>query len=172
MAAWETPALIAWLRKIGPKVDSFPPFELLEISATDDVDAIRAAYQAIASTRHPDLFRGRLGNAESEQLLRVFAKISNAYATLRDPEERKKHGAKPKPKTATTPASGTPTAPTAPLPRKIAPRAMSHVRRADAALDAGDTAGAILHLRMAVAADPASRELRQLLADTEAKLKK
>jgi len=170
MGAWEAPALIAWLRRIGPRADSFGPYELLEISPTDDVAAIRKAYQDVAASRHPDLFRGRLGNVESEQLMRVFAKVSNAYALLRDPEERRKHGAKPLPAKAMTPPTGTPA--TAPLPRKIAPRAMHHVRRADTALDAGDTAAAILHLRMAVATDPASKELRQLLADTEAKLKK
>lgn len=169
MTAWETPALIGWLRRIGPKADSFGPFELLEISPTDDMTEIRDAYHRIAAARHPDLFRGRLGAPETEQLMRVFGKVSNAYALLRDPEERRKHGAKPiKP---TTPSAGLP-AQGAPAPRKIAPRAMSHVRRADAMLDAGDLAAAILHLRMAVAADPASKELRQLLSDTEAKLKR
>ena len=35
-----------------------------------------------------------------------------------------------------------------------------------------DYASAVLHLRMAVVADPTAKELRELLADTEAKLKK
>ena len=165
MPAWEVPTLIAWMRKVGPKIDAFGLFELLEISPTDDVQRIRDAYYEIAATRHPDLFRGRLGTAETELLMHVFGRVSNAYALLRDPEERKKAGAKPK---IGTPPSGTPVA----APRKIAPRAMSHVRRADAALDSGDVASAILHLRMAVAVHPASKELRVLLADTEAKLKK
>lgn len=166
MTAWDVPALIAWIRKVGPKADTLGYFELLEIEPTDDMKKIRGAYYEMASTRHPDLFRGRLGAPETELLMRVFGRVTNAYAVLRDPEERKKAGA-PQPKgaaPAAAPASG--------APRKIAPRAMSHVRRADAALDSGDVASAILHLRMAVAADPASKELRVLLADTEAKLKK
>lgn len=178
MTAWEVPALIAWLRRTGPKVDSFGPFELLEMPAVDDTEQVRAAYHQVAATRHPDLFRGRLGSVEAEMLMRVFSKISGAYALMRDPEERRKHGAK---KVAAsgiaTPPGGVPATgagPTTPAGgvRKIAPRALSHVRRADVLLDAGDLGSAILHLRMAVAADPTSKELRQLLADTELKLKK
>lgn len=178
MSAWEVPALIAWLRRIGPKVDSLGPFELLEMPALDDLEKVRLAYHGVAATRHPDLFRGRLGTAEAEMLMRVFSRISGAYAQLRDPEERRKHGAKKVPASKlATPPTGVPitgagtTTPAGGI-RKIAPRALSHVRRADSMLDAGDLGSAILHLRMAVAADPSSRELRQLLTDTEAKLKK
>ncbi len=170
MPPWETPALIGWLRRIGPKADALSPFELLEISPTDDVEMIRTAYHAVAASRHPDLFRGRIGGPEAEQLMRVFGKVSNAYALLKEPEERRKHGAKPS--KAVTPPAGLAAHEAPVAARKIAPRAMHHVRRADTALDAGDTAAAILHLRMAVATDPGSKELRQLLADTEAKLQK
>jgi hypothetical protein len=164
--AWAVPQLIAWLRKVGPKVDGLGPFELLELSPTDDVDRIRDAYHRVASTRHPDLFRGKLGAAEAEMLMRLFARVTGAYAQLRDPAERKKHGARPTPAKAgatATPPGGV---------RKLSPRALSHVRRAEALLATGDAASAILHLRMAVAAEPGVRELRQMLAETEARLKK
>ena len=36
----------------------------------------------------------------------------------------------------------------------------------------GDVSSAVLHLRMAVAADPTAKEIRALLAETEAKLRK
>jgi hypothetical protein len=169
--------LIAWLRSIGPKVDLLGPWELLEITPIDDLDAVREAYHRIAATRHPDLFRGKLGDVEYEQLMRLFARVTGAYALLRESDERRKHGAKPR---RNTPAPGVPAAAVtgtqAATPsggvRKIAPRAMSHLRRAEAMLSMGDPASAVLHLRMAVAADPLAKELRQLLAETEAKLKK
>jgi curved DNA-binding protein CbpA len=172
---WAVSQLTAWLRHVGPKVDTLGPFELLEISATDDMELIRAAYHRVAATRHPDLFRGKLGAQEAEQLMRLFARVSGAYAQLRDPEERKKHGARPKATPKATPPAGTPAGamgtPTSGV-RKVAPRALSHLRKAEAMLNTGDVASAVLHLRMAIAADPQAKELRQLLADTEAKLKK
>jgi curved DNA-binding protein CbpA len=171
---WAVAQLTAWLRHVGPKVDTLGPFELLEISATDDVEMIRDAYHRVAATRHPDLFRGKLGAQESEQLMRLFARVSGAYAQLRDPEERKKHGARPKAAPKATPPAGTPASAVAGGSgvRKVAPRALSHLRKAEAMLNTGDVASAVLHLRMAIAADPQAKELRQLLADTEAKLKK
>jgi len=140
------------------------PFELLDLSPTDDLDRIRDAYHRVAATRHPDLFRGKLDAVEAEQLMRLFARVSAAYAQLRDPAERLKYGARRAPaKPAETPASGI---------RKISPRAQNHVRRAEALLKTGDVGSALLHLRMAVAAEPGVKELRQMLADTEKQLKK
>jgi hypothetical protein len=172
--AWEVPQLIAWLRQMGPKIESLGPFELLDLSPTDDMERIRDAYHRIAASRHPDLFRGKLGAAESEQLMRMFARVTGAYAQLRDPEARKKFGARPA-RAAATPPAGTPAQKPADTPtglRRISPRALSHVRRAEALLETGDVASAILHLRMAVAAEPNVRELRQMLSDTEKQLKK
>lgn len=172
--AWEVPQLIAWLRQMGPKIDSLGPFELLDLSPTDDIERIRDAYHRIAASRHPDLFRGKLGAAESEQLMRMFARVTAAYAQLRDPEARKKFGAKPA-RSAVTPPAGIAAQKPGDTPtglRKISPRALSHVRRAEALLETGDVASAILHLRMAVAAEPNVRELRQMLSDTEKQLKK
>jgi curved DNA-binding protein CbpA len=153
---------------MGPKIDALGPFELLDLSPTDDIERIRDAYHRIASQRHPDLFRGKLGAAESEQLMRMFARVTGAYAQLRDPETRKKFGARPR---ATPPGGSAPAATPTGL-RKISPRALSHVRRAEALLKTGDVASAILHLRMAVAAEPNVKELRQMLSETEAQLKK
>jgi curved DNA-binding protein CbpA len=149
------------------------PFELLELSPTDDMNQIRDAYHRIAGTRHPDLFRGKLPDGEAETLMRLFARVTGAYAALRDPETRKKLGAKPA--RPTPPGGGPPVAKPGDTPtglRKISPRALSHVRRAEAMLKTGDLASAILHLRMAVAAEPNVQELRQMLRETEAQLKK
>lgn len=154
MSAWAIPQLLTWVRDVGARVDALGPFELLEIAPTDDLEAIRAAYHRVAATRHPDLFRGRLDADQAELLMRLFARVSGAYAQLRDPGERRKLA--PRKQAAPT----------------IAPRARSHVRKAEAMIDVGDYASAVLHLRMAVAADPQARELRALLADTEARLRR
>jgi len=179
---WDMARLTAWLRHVGPKVDALGPFELLELSPTDDVEQIREAYHRVAATRHPDLFRGKLGATEAEQLMRLFARVSGAYALLRDPDARRRHGARPP---RATPPAGVPVSAIAgagsgPVAagspgsgvRKVAPRALSHLRKAEAMLKIGDNASAVLHLRMAIAADPTAKELRTLLTETEAKLKK
>ena len=90
MSSWEVPTLLAWLRSTGPRVETMGPFELLEISPIDDGDRIQDAYYAIAASRHPDLFRGRLSTDDAELLMRVFSRITAAYATLRDPTERRR----------------------------------------------------------------------------------
>jgi hypothetical protein len=171
---WAIAQVMAWIRMLGPKIAGLGPFELLEISPTDDMNLIRDAYHRIAGTRHPDLFRGKLPDVEAEDLMRVFARVTEAYARLRDPVERAKLA--PQKKKTPTPAPGTPTpAPGTTTPtglRRIAPKALSHARRAQAMLDQGDVASAVLHLRMAVAADPTAMELRDLLAETESKLRK
>jgi hypothetical protein len=178
---WPVAQVTAWIRMLGPKVSGLGPFELLEISPTDDLETIRVAYHAIASTRHPDLFRGKLGDAEAEGLMKMFSRVSGAYAKLRDPAERAKYAKKPSAKSKTDPPTPTPAPIASPSTpgtaaaggmRKMAPRALSHVRRAEAMLAVGDIASAVLHLRMAVAADPSAKELREFLTQTEAKLKK
>jgi hypothetical protein len=173
---WALSQVTAWIRMLGPKISGLGPFELLEISPTDDMNLIRDAYHRIAGTRHPDLFRGKLPDVEAEDLMRVFARVTEAYARLRDPAERAK--LVPQKKKSPTPPPGA----MKPVPganaatptglRKIAPKALSHARRAQAMLDQGDVASAVLHLRMAVAADPTAKELRELLAETESKLRK
>jgi curved DNA-binding protein CbpA len=186
---WAIQRLVAWLRAMGPKVETMGPYELLELSPTDDLDKIQDAYHAIAGTRHPDLFRGKLDDVQTESLMRVFGRVSNAYALLRDPEERRKFGGRrvTAERAAATPPGGTPAkaipagstpptgSPATGTPtglRRINPKALSYARRAEGALATGDIASAILHLRMAIASDPGAKELRDLLADTEAKLKK
>ena len=58
----------------------------------------------------------------------------------------------------------------APAGPRLGARALGFYRRAQAALRVGDVAGAILNLRMAVAAEPTSAYLRQALADAQAHL--
>jgi hypothetical protein len=59
----------------------------------------------------------------------------------------------------------------APVAQPMGPRAIIYFRRAELALRQGDLRGALLHLRLAIGADPQNAVLRQALAEVEAALK-
>ena len=58
------------------------PYEVLGLSATADAAEIKTAYRRLALQYHPDR---NPGDKEAEER---FKEISEAYATLRDPETR------------------------------------------------------------------------------------
>ena len=61
------------------------PYDVLGVASTADADEIRSAYRKLALRYHPDRNPGD-GAAEER-----FKEISEAYATLRDPESRARY---------------------------------------------------------------------------------
>lgn len=166
--AWTPAQLLAWLDEVEPRADGRSHFEWLEVAPTAAPKAIQGAYHAIARTRHPDLFRAALAPADLDRLIRMYARISGAYAELR--------AGRPAPPAATTTTTPAPTHAGAPAgaaspPAKVDParamngRALALYRRAEGALRTGDRATAILNIKMAIAADPGSQLLRGALAE-------
>jgi hypothetical protein len=88
---WEPQKLVAWLDRIETAIDRLNLFELLELPLTGSGEHVQASYHQIARTRHPDLFRGRITARDAERLMRVYGRISAAYASLRDPDERTRY---------------------------------------------------------------------------------
>jgi curved DNA-binding protein CbpA len=196
---WNRAQLIAWLDATEPKVDTLTPFELLEIPPTASGQHIQRAFHAIAATRHPDVWRNHLDAAERERLIHVYGRVTAAYATLRNEEQRarvlrevrERRPTQPPIATAATergdlelprrharttmptepPAMPT-AAPVAGTNATLGARALGFYRRAEAAMRVGDLAGALLNLRMALAAEPSSQLLKDAIADTQRKLKK
>lgn len=60
-------------------------YEVLGVSATADQDAIKRAYRKLAQQNHPD------ANPDNPTAEEKFKDISEAYATLSDPEQRKQY---------------------------------------------------------------------------------
>jgi hypothetical protein len=58
----------------------------------------------------------------------------------------------------------------APVAQAMAPRAIIYFRKAELALRQGDLRGGLLHLRLAIGADPQNTALRQALAEVEAEV--
>lgn len=83
---WSVKELVAWLNEIERTADQRGKFDWLEIPPTASATAIQEAYHAIARTRHPDLFR-QLDPALMDRLVRMYGRITAAYADLKEPEK-------------------------------------------------------------------------------------
>lgn len=229
--SWSVTELVAWLNEVEPIADHRGKFDWLEIPPIASTTAIQEAYHQVARTRHPDLFRNRIDVATMDRLVRMYARVTGAYADLKEPEKcaaylRELRGprqptvppyaaaahpaprlnritaamapqrseisssralhptappppgpARAKPPTAPPP---TPTPPSLTTPPPMAPparpndidpahamnpRALSFYRRAEGVLKTGDRSAAMLHLKMAIAADPKSTFLRAALTE-------
>jgi hypothetical protein len=82
---WTVDELRRWLDEIEPQIDALDQFAWLGLQPVAAYDDIQPAFHQVARTRHPDLFRTRLDAAEMDRLVRVYARITSAYAELRDP---------------------------------------------------------------------------------------
>lgn len=182
--------LLAWAKGILAKGTTAPPHELLKVRAGADPSAASDAFMALARVAHPDLHRGALTETEFDQLVLAYSRVAGAYQELRSP---RRSGTTANPpmglaRTPTTPPlnvarTGTSTMMPPPMPRADAPaaaapgapmnsKALVYFRKAELALNRGDLRGAILQLKMAIAADPQSPMLRTALAEVSAELAK
>ncbi|MDX2020176.1 MAG: DnaJ domain-containing protein [Deltaproteobacteria bacterium] len=78
------------LAALAESMRSQTHFEILGVTATDDNDAIEAAYERRARPFHPDSFRGR-SEAVRELVENIFARITEARRSLTDPAHRKSY---------------------------------------------------------------------------------
>ncbi len=163
---WSRAELEAWLRMVEPIANERTPFEWLEIPPTASGTAIQEAYHAIARTRHPDLFRQQLDVPGLDRLVRMYARVTAAYAELRVPEKCAAYL-----RTQRIPKLSAPVTSDAPAPepsQAMNPKALTSYRRAEGALRTGDHTAAMLHLKMAIASDPRSTFLRAALTELAA----
>lgn len=84
---WSVTELVAWLDEVEPIADRRGKFDWLEIPPIASPTAIQDAYHQIARTRHPDLFRNRIDAAVMDRLVRMYARVTGAYADLKEPEK-------------------------------------------------------------------------------------
>jgi DnaJ-class molecular chaperone len=69
------------------KVPERDPYQVLGVAKDADADAIKRAYRERAMRDHPDR------NPDDPAAAERFARASQAYATLRDPEQRRRYDA-------------------------------------------------------------------------------
>ncbi len=172
--AWSTAEVLRWLDQVEPRADDRSHFEWLELGPTASSAAIQGAFHAIARTRHPDLFRTALTGGDYDRLVRMYARVAAAYAVLRTPEGAANYLRQRRDSGVPFPAPGAAEPPPPPPPppaaaidpaRAMNPRALGLYRRAERALAIGDRTTAVLNIKLAIAADPASALLRAALAE-------
>ncbi len=164
MSAWTKEELLAYLRRVEPRLARMSHFDLLDIDHTASEVELQHAYHQMAARLHPDMYRLVLAPADLERLSIVYGRIADAYLVLRDPLQRDRYLVEQsRSYDAEREGDVDPTAAAA----LLSPRAKQHYRRAQAALRAGEVASAILSLRMALSHNPHSALLREILLAAE-----
>lgn len=136
VSIWSVNQLLAWLDEVEPIADRRGKFDWLEIPPIASSMAIQEAYHQIARSRHPDLFRARVDHRTLDRLVRMYARVTAAYAELKDPDKcaaylRELRGPRPvtappispdaPPPRAKRPSPSVPSVTTPPPPPPVAP---------------------------------------------------
>lgn len=162
--------VLLWaIRVLGKK--NAQPHNVLEIKPDATLDEAQAAFHKIARMAHPDLHRSSLTPDELEQVEAAYSRCAAAYQELRT--VRTQTGRMRVIQDPGVPS--TQAIPVAPAPGSAPPmssKATVAYRKAESSLRRGDLTGAVLHLKMAIAADPQSALLRTALAEVEAEVGK
>jgi hypothetical protein len=173
--------VLLWAHRINGKKNP-QPHQILEIKPDANLDEAQAAFHKIARIAHPDLHRSTLSPDDLETVTLAYSRAAAAYqefrthrmSTTRLRPVAQAAGATPgqpapaRPGTP-PPASGSPAPPSA---QGMNSKALIYYRKAELALKRGDLKGAILQLKMAIAADPQSPVLRTALSEVEAEVQK
>jgi hypothetical protein len=154
-----------------------PAHEILELPANAGPEAAQEAFHKIARSGHPDLHRKGLTPEELERVTSAYAICAGAYQTMRTQgTPAGMPNARPSPVPA-APSQTLPATPAGPAPagnaaQSMSPKALVYYRKAELALKRGDLKSAILQIKLAIAADPASAFLRTALAEVELEVRK
>ncbi|MBV8761628.1 MAG: hypothetical protein JO257_30310 [Deltaproteobacteria bacterium] len=182
--------VLLWAQRVVAK-RAAPAHEILELKVDSSAEDAQAAFHKIARIAHPDLHRNGMTPEELEMVTSAYGIAAGAYQTFRNqsmmttrmkplkPEDLAAAAMGNKPAaSAVGPTSPTATPPTGvPIPsaganQQMNSRALVYYRKAEIALRRGDVKGALLQLKMAIAADPSSTFLRTALAEVDAELRK
>jgi len=181
-----TTDVLLWAQRISSRVKP-KPYELLEVKPDCTLDQAQEAYHKVARLAHPDLHRTALNPDELERVTAAYARVAEAYRQLRaqklksqrlkklSPNESGKfadfNAEPPTPPPVVPPPPVTvekyPPRAVTPATTQMSPKALVYYRKAEMSLRRGDLKAAILHLKMAIVADPQSQFLRAALAEVE-----
>lgn len=185
--------VLLWAQRVVARKNG-PAHEILEVRADCTPDQAQEAFHKVARTAHPDLHRKGLAPEELELVTSAYAIVAGAYQTLRSstmhtmrmkplkldeltPPTNPPTRATPVPTAPPPIAGGVPATPSGPTPaanaaQSMSPKALVYYRKAEIALRRGDLRGAVLQIKLAIAADPASGFLRTALAEVELEVRK
>ena len=152
-----------------------PAHVLLEIRADSTPEQAQAAFHKIARASHPDLHRHGLTPEELEIVTSAYAACAGAYQTMRSQvmqTARMKPLTKQEVEAAREAATTGAPAPATNAAQSMSSKALVYYRKAELCLKRGDLKGALLQLKLAIAADPSSALLRSALAEVDLEVRK
>ncbi|NVB77323.1 MAG: J domain-containing protein [Kofleriaceae bacterium] len=162
-----------------------PAHVILEVRADATPEQAQEAFHKIARTCHPDLHRNGLNAEELELVTSAYAAVAGAYHVLRSQSMQttrmrtiKSDGSMPPQQvgpmgvSSNVPATPSGAAPSGNASQSMSSKALVYYRKAELSLKRGDLKGALLQLKLAIAADPGSAFLRTALAEVELELRK
>jgi hypothetical protein len=159
--------VLLWAKRIIAKGNTAAPHELLELKRDAGIDEAQEAFHKIARKAHPDLHRASLTPDELEQITLAYARVAGAYQDFRSQRVATRAM---KPMGAAPAASSEPKQ--AGAAGEMSSKALVYYRKAELALRRGDLRGAVLQLKMAIAADPQSQFLKRALTEVESEVGK
>jgi len=173
------PALQQELLELDARLSTIDHYRILGLEPGADSEAVKQAYWSQSRKYHPDRFYGRKLGAFGPRLERIFRRISEAQQTLVDPARRDEYlNAHPelRARRATASAAGpSRAAETREDERKArfarhpyllkATRVTDLLKRARAAMAAGDFAKAHADLHLASQMEPGNSDVVRLLAE-------
>ena len=170
--------VLLWTQRILATT-SAPPHQLLELKIDATIEQAQDAFHKIARVAHPDLHRTTLSPDELEAVTSAYARAAAAYQEFRTHRTQSTRmrpldkDAMPTPmsRTQPIPASGGAVVPST-SSSQMSSKALVYYRKAELALRRGDLKSAILQIKMAIAADPASTFLRSALAEVQSEVAK
>lgn len=162
--------VLMWAMRVNGKKDA-KTHQILDIKPDASLEDAQNAFHKIARIAHPDLHRTTLSPEELESVTAAYARAAAAYQEFRTQRTRPAGKDAMFPARGATPSAGAPVAPGS-ASGQMSSKALIYYRKAELALRRGDLKGAILHLKMAIAADPTSTFLRTALAEVESEVAK
>lgn len=73
------------------KIKSLNYYDMLDVPRDAGLDVIKAAYTRLAKKYHPDKYTGKHNPDLVNKVTEIFAKLKNAYDTLKDPTLKKEY---------------------------------------------------------------------------------
>lgn len=157
--------VLLWAMRVNGRKDA-KTHQILDIKPDASLEDAQNAFHKIARVAHPDLHRTTLSPDDLESVTSAYARAAAAYQEFRTQRTQT---------TRMRPiGKDVPTSPAAPgsASGQMSSKALVYYRKAELALRRGDLKGAILQLKMAIAADPQSTFLRTALAEVESEVAK
>ncbi|HEY4178818.1 MAG TPA: hypothetical protein VGM90_18355 [Kofleriaceae bacterium] len=177
--------VLLWAVRIAGRPRDAPAHVLLDVKIDATLEEAQEAFHKIARSSHPDLHRSSLSPEELEQVTDAYARVAGAYQEFRS---KRALTTRMRPLDVPLPPGTTPSTPGSDnLPAQKAPSSSGHslanaanmnakaqiyYRKVEMSLRRGDVTGAVLQMKMAIAADPASTFLRSALTEILAELAK